>query len=413
MKAAIITVGNELLQGFVVDTNAAWLGQELLALGVKVVQRLTVGDEGGAIREAVHQALSRADLVIATGGLGPTTDDVTKPAVAELFGVRLVQDKRIFRDIQARFRARGIEMPGNNWDQALVPKPGRAFRNPWGSAPGLVFEKQNKICILLPGVPLEMKALFDQDVRAFIRWRTKGRCILIRTLHTTGIPESALAEKVSGLVASWPQGTLAYLPSTFGVDLRVRTEGRDRKEAEGRLKPKIDVLARAVKPYVYGKDQETLEQTVGRLLRKQRKTVALAESCTGGLIGDRLTDVPGSSDYFLGGAIVYSNLLKHRLLGVSSLTLRTRGAVSEACAKQMAKGVRDLCGADYGLATTGIAGPAGGTREKPVGLVYLALSDGQTTAVERHRFLNSRREIKERAVQAALNLLRKTLACSQ
>lgn len=412
MNAAVVTIGDELLQGFILDTNAAWLGRELLTLGVKVIQRLTVGDEEDAIREVVHQALSRADLVIATGGLGPTTDDVTKLPVADVFGVRLVRDKRILRDIQARFRARGIEMPGINRDQALVPKPGRAFRNPLGSAPGLVFEKQNKICILLPGVPWEMKALFDQDVRAFIQRRTKGRCILTRTLRTTGIPESALAEKVSGLAASWPQGTLAYLPSTLGVDLRVRTEGRDRKEAEGDLKPKIDLLARAVKSYVYGTDQETLEQTVGRLLRKQRKTVAVAESCTGGLIGDRLTDVPGSSDYFLGGAIVYSNLLKHRLLGVSSLTLRARGAVSEACAKQMAKGVRDLCGADYGLAITGIAGPTGGTRENPVGLIYLALSGGQTTVVERHRFINSRREIKERTMQAALNLLRKTLTGS-
>jgi len=409
MKAVIVTIGNELLQGFVVDTNAAWLGRELMALGVEVVQRLSVGDKEEAIDGAIQHGLSVADLVIATGGLGPTSDDVTKPVVAKLFGARLERDERILKDIEERFRARGIKMPAINRDQALVPKPGSAFRNPMGTAPGLAFEKGNKVCVLLPGVPWEMKALFEQDVKAFIQRRSKGRCILTRTLRTTGIPESSLAEKTAGLTKKWPKGSLAYLPSTAGVDLRVKLEGKGRKEGERHLKAMAYPLAQVVRPYLYGKDEETLAQVLGRLLRKKHKTVAVAESCTGGLIGDRLTNVPGSSDYFLGGAVVYSNLLKHRLLGVSSLILRTKGAVSEECAQQMAKGVRDLCGADYGLATTGIAGPGGGTREKPVGLVYLALSDGKTTDVERHRFLNSRREIKERTAQAALDLLRKKM----
>ena len=409
MKAAIVTIGNELLQGFVVDTNAAWLGKELLSLGVEVVEHLSVGDEEEAIRKAVLAGLAEADLVIATGGLGPTSDDMTKPVVAGIFDALLVRDKRILKDIQNRFKARGMRMPAINRDQALVPWPGRFFPNPLGSAPGLVFEKSGKTCILLPGVPWEMKALFEQEVRGFVRKGARGSCILTKTLHTTGIPESALAERIVPLTRRWPIGTLAYLPSTSGVDLRVKAEGSTRREAQERVESFARNLAKAVEPYLYGTGEETLEGAVGRLLHQNRQTLAVAESCTGGLIGDRLTNIPGSSAYFLGGAVAYSNLLKHRLLGVSSLILRRRGAVSEECARQMAKGVRDLCGADYGLAVTGIAGPGAGSEKKPVGLIYLALADGRKVRVERHRFLNSRREIKERTAQAALNLLRKEL----
>jgi nicotinamide-nucleotide amidase len=409
MKAAVVTIGNELLQGFVVDTNAAWLGKELLSLGVEVVKRLSVGDDEKAIQRGVLSALSEADLVIATGGLGPTSDDLTRPAVAEIFNARLVRDQRILKSIQNRFKSRGIRMPAINQDQALVPRPGRAFPNPVGSAPGLVFERNGKTCVLLPGVPWEMKTLFEQDVKAFIQGRARGSCVLTRTLRTTGIPESNLAERIGGVTHKWPKGTLAYLPSTSGVDLRVKVEGKTKAEAQKRLEAFAKPLAGAVGPYFYGTGEETLEEAVGKLLRRKAKTVAVAESCTGGLVGDRFTNVPGSSEYFLGAAVVYSNLLKHRLLGVSNLVLRTEGAVSEVCAKQMAKGVRDLCGSDFGLAVTGIAGPGGGTREKPVGLVFLALADEKGIVVERLRFLNSRREIKERTAQATLDLLRRRL----
>lgn len=409
MKAAVVTIGNELLQGFVVDTNAAWLGKELLALGVEVVQRLTVGDEEPEIRRAVLSALSQADLVIATGGLGPTSDDLTRPVVAGIFHDRLVRDQRILKSIRDRFKARGVRMPAINRDQALVPRSGRAFPNPVGSAPGLVFERDGKTCILLPGVPWEMKVLFEKDVKAFIRARAGGSFVLTKTLRTTGIPESNLAERVSRVTAKWPKGTLAFLPSTSGVDLRIKVEGKARSRAHKQLEALAKPLVKVIEPYLYGTGEETLEEAVGQALRRKARTVAVAESCTGGLVGDRLTNVPGSSEYFLGGAVVYSNILKHRLLGVSSLILRTKGAVSEECAKQMARGVRDLCGSDLGLAVTGIAGPEGGTREKPVGLVFLALADGKEIVAEKHRFLNSRREIKERAAQAALNLLRKRL----
>jgi len=409
MKAAIVTIGNELLQGFVVDTNAAWLGRELLSLGVEVVEHLSVGDEEEAIRKAVLAGFVEADLVVATGGLGPTSDDLTRPVVAGIFDALLVRDKRVLKDIQGRFKARGMRMPAINRDQALVPSPGRFFPNLVGSAPGLVFEKPGKTCILLPGVPWEMKALFEKDVRDFVRKRARGSCILTKTLRTTGIPESALAEKIVPLTRRWPIGTLAYLPSTSGVDLRVKAEGSTRREAQKRVESFARNLAKAVEPYLYGTGEETLDGAVGRLLYQNRQTVAVAESCTGGLIGDRLTNIPGSSAYFLGGAVAYSNLLKHRLLGVSSLILRRRGAVSEECARQMAKGVRDLCGADYGLAVTGIAGPGAGSEKKPVGLMYISLAIGRKVRVERHRFLNTRREIKERTAQAALNLLRKEL----
>jgi nicotinamide-nucleotide amidase len=409
MKAAIVTIGNELLQGFVVDTNAAWLGKELLSLGVEVVEHLSVGDEEEAIRKAVLAGLAEADLVIATGGLGPTSDDVTRPVVAGIFDATLVRDKRVLKDIQSRFKARGLRMPAINRDQALVPYPGRFFPNPVGSAPGLVFEKSGKTCILLPGVPWEMKVLFEQEVQGFVRKWARGSCILTKTLRTTGITESALAERIVPLARRWPIGTLAYLPSTSGVDLRVKAEGSTRRKAQKRVESYARNLAKAVEPYLYGTGEETLEGAVGRLLHENRKTVAVAESCTGGLIGDRLTNIPGSSAYYLGGAIAYSNLLKHRLLGVSNLILRKCGAVSEECARQMAKGVRDLCGADFGLAVTGIAGPGAGSEKKPVGLIYISLANGRKVRVEKHHFLNTRREIKERTAQAALNLFRKEL----
>lgn len=406
MKASIITIGNEILSGMTLDTNSSFLAKELALIGIPVVLKISVGDEAIDIQRAFKQALAETDIVLCTGGLGPTSDDITKKVAAKYFGSKLKLDKKTLDHIRSRFAKRGIEMPACNRGQAMVPDKAEVLFNPEGTAPGLLFKRGKKRLALMPGVPREMKAIFAGPLKERLEVLSCGMKISMLTLRTTGISESAIAEKLVPFEKGLAKGTLAYLPTHLGVDLRLTASGKDVSLINKKLDGWSTKIRQLLGNVIYGQDEETMEQEVGRLLKEKKLTLTTAESCSGGLIADRITDVSGSSDYFFGSIIAYSNILKEKMLGVKSQTLRLHGAVSKETAIEMANGVRGRLGSDLGLAITGIAGPGGGTDKKPVGLVFMALAGPRGTVVEEKRFLGQRRHIKESAAQAALNMLR-------
>ncbi|MDQ7798655.1 MAG: competence/damage-inducible protein A [Candidatus Edwardsbacteria bacterium] len=406
MKASIITIGNEILSGMTLDTNSSYLARELGTIGIPVVLKISVGDRGEDILRAFKQALAETNIVLCTGGLGPTSDDITKKVAAKLFDSKLKLDKKTLDHIRSRFAKRGIEMPACNRGQAMVPDRAAVLFNPEGTAPGLLFKRGKKILVLMPGVPREMKAIFVGYLKERLGALSRGMKIIMLTMRTTGISESAIAEKLDQFEKGLVKGILAYLPTHLGVDLRLTVSGKDSNLLNTRLIELSSHIRRLLGDVIYGHDEETMEQAVGLLLKEKKLTLTTAESCSGGLIADRITDISGSSDYFLGSVIAYSNVLKGKMLGVKSQTLRLHGAVSRETALEMASGVRGRLGSDLGLAVTGIAGPAGGTDKKPVGLVFMAVAGPKGTVVEERRFLGQRRHIKESSAQAALNMLR-------
>lgn len=407
--SAIVAVGNELLFGETVDTNAAWLARSLAALGAPVARKLTVGDVAGEIQGAVRTALEAADLVLVSGGLGPTSDDVTRPAVAELFGRRLERDPELVRRLEEFFRARGYrEVPALNLTQAEVPEGATVLRNPNGTAPGLAIDIGAKLVVLLPGVPRELRGIFDGDLRRLLVERFGARLLPVHhhLIHTTGIPESRLAELVEQrLPADMGPVTLAYLPDLRGVDLRLSTRGVSAADADAWFDRLEEAIGPVVAPWRFEAEGGDIVEALNEALARAAKRVAVAESCTGGLIAKRITDRPGSSQVFVGGVIAYDNAVKVAELGVSAEELRLHGAVSEVVARQMARGVAERFGTEAGIGITGIAGPDGGTPDKPVGTVWLAIAlDGQ---VEAHRLslVAGREAIRERAAQEALSRL--------
>ncbi|MDO9392320.1 MAG: competence/damage-inducible protein A [bacterium] len=406
MKAVIITIGNELLSGLTVDTNSSYLGRELAAIGVPVVWRTAVGDNPSDIIEAVDQGLKAGDLVVCTGGLGPTSDDITLNVLSKHFGQKLVLDKSVFEYLKSRFAKRGVAMPACNKKQALVPEKAKALFNSQGTAPGILFNLKNKKLILLPGVPREVKAIWQESIRSDLERSPGRRFILSTALRTTGIPESAIAEKLTALEKALKPGVLAYLPGQLGVDLRVTLHGADRKSLDRQAGGIIRKMKMSLKHHIYGSEGQTLEEVLGLILKKKELTLGLAESCTGGLIGDRITNVPGSSQYLLGGIVAYSNRIKEKMLGVKPQTLLKYGAVSAGTVREMALGARKIFKSDLGLSISGIAGPDGGSALKPVGLVFIGISGPKGTKVIEKRFLGPRRQIKEMAAQTALNELR-------
>lgn len=409
MTAETITIGNELLDGTHVDGNAAFLGAHLTALGVQLLRSTTVPDEPAAIEDALERAIEAADLVVTTGGLGPTADDRTKQVVARVLGRRLKLDEDVLGRVRARFEARGIDMPEANVSQAMIPEGARAIENPHGTAPGFLLEEDGAIVFLLPGVPVEMEAMVRNYVIPFLEGRGVKRLAEQRTLRTTGIAESAIVEIVGDVARKLARVDIAYLPSATGVDLRVFGRGKSPAEAARTADRAAERLAERLEPFVYARGPESLEEVVGYLLTMDGKTLATAESCTAGGLGARLTSVPGSSGYFLGGVVAYSDELKRRLLGVRAGTLRRFGAVSKEVASEMAAGVRGRARSDYALAVTGIAGPGGGGPEKPVGLVYVGMARERGVAVRQYRFAGDREAVRQRAAQAALELLRRAL----
>lgn len=405
----LLTVGDELLLGTTVDRNSAWLGLRLGELGVRVVRRTSVGDDDAEIRDAASEALERTGLVICTGGLGPTEDDRTRPAIATLFGRELAVDPEVLESIRERFRVRGIEMPESNRRQAEVPVGARVLPNARGTAPGLILEDDaGRSIILLPGVPTEMRALFDSHVLDYLRarWPDEGVPILHRVLRTTSIPESALAERIEEISEALAPVTVAYLPSVRGVDVRLTTWGSLGRAAAERAFDAAEARIRElVGDHVYGRDAEDLADVVADRLLARGATLAIAESCTGGLIAKRLTDRAGASGFFLAGVVTYADAAKRDLLGVEAETLAKHGAVSEAVALEMAAGALRAGRTEYAIGVTGIAGPGGATPGKPVGTVWIAIAQADRACARRFIFSGDRVEVRERAAQMALWLL--------
>lgn len=410
MIAEVVSVGTELLMGQIVDSNASYISSQLPIIGWKVLYRQTVGDNLERLTETLKLALSRADVVITIGGLGPTMDDLTREGVAAALQEPLIFDRDLQQELQQKFQQRGYPMVNSILRQAYRPACSRPLPNPNGTAPGLIAEKDGKAIIALPGPPAELIPMFKDYVLPYLLEKTSGEpsFILSRILRVCGMGESLVEDRIKDLVQG-TNPTVAPYAKTGEVHLRVTASAPTVEQARSMIAQIEEQIRGRLGTAVYGVDDQTLEEAVMQLLWAKQATVAVAESCTGGLIGHRLTEVSGSSKALIGGVVAYSNELKMQLLGVSAETLREHGAVSEPTAREMAEGIRRLTCSDFGIGTTGIAGPTGGTPEKPVGLVYIAVAAANGTRVREHRFLGRRSEIKWRASQAALVMLREEL----
>src|SRR5262245_17741714 len=406
-RVEIVTIGDELLLGQTVDTNAAFMSRELAAAGFHVERRTTVGDNEKAISEAVSAALERVPVVICTGGLGPTQDDFTKPVVARLFNAPLEVDQNILELLRLRYRVRGVAMSDRNITQAEVPHGATVLPNARGTAPGLVLTRDNGCCcVLLPGVPHEMRGLILEQVIPYLRHKYDAAAappIRFRVLRTTGIAESTVAELLDPILPRLAPLTLAFLPWMAGADLRITSWGDLPDE---HVEAAFDDAERSIRallePHIYGTDADDLAVVVGRMMRARGYMLALAESCTGGLLAKRMTDAAGASDYFHSGIVAYANDAKQRFLGVSRQALDTSGAVSEEVARELALGAQRAAGVAAAIGITGIAGPGGGTPDKPVGLVWIAVALEDRVETRRIVFVSDREEVRERAAQSAL-----------
>lgn len=409
MQAEVITIGDELISGSRVDTNAAFLAGRLDAIGLETCYITSTGDDMNRLVEAIHLALRRADIVLATGGLGPTDDDITKKAICKVFKRNLIFHENVLEDLQKRFEARGIKMPSINQNQALLPQGAKLLTNRFGSALGIVIEEHGKFFCAMPGVPTEMHAMVDEELLPLLRKKIGAPIIVRHRIRTAGVMESALAEKIRPAL-NFPDGiSLAYLPSVRGVDLCIRGAGTIREEVEAAVANLANGIREAAGKYIYTEDDRELEEIIGEILTESGQTLAVAESCTGGLLGGRITSVSGSSRYFKGGIVAYSNEIKINQLGVPEETIEKFGAVSMETAEAMAAGAASVLGADIGLSTTGIAGPTGGSDDKPVGTVFVGISISGSAVVKKFNLGVDRESIRERTVTMALNLLRKKL----
>jgi nicotinamide-nucleotide amidase len=407
MIAEIISTGTELLLGQIVNTNAQYISARLASLGIHLFFQTTVGDNRLRMEEAIVQALHRADIVITTGGLGPTLGDITKEVSAIVFGRKLELHKESLARICDFFSQRGLVMTENNVRQAMMPAGAIVLENKRGTAPGVILEKGQKVIIHLPGPPHEMKGMFEDAVVPYLVNRYNVQTIIhSRVLRCVGIGESMLEEKIKDLLLRQSNPTLALLARHGEIHIRITVHSSDIDTADAMLDEAEKSIRDRLGIYVFGVDEETLAEVVGRLLVKENGTLACAESCTGGLLSSLLTDVPGSSQYFTHCIISYSNEAKMHYLGVREETLAQYGAVSEQTAGEMAAGIRRTAGTDYGIAVTGIAGPSGATEEKPVGLVYIGLAASAGITVKEFHFSGDRFLVKQRAALSALNILR-------
>lgn len=398
----IVTIGTELLLGFTVDTNSAHIGRTLATLGVRVARRTAVGDAPDEIREAVDAALTRTGMVITTGGLGPTRDDISKHVIAELLGMPLEFNEAVWQELVARWQRLGRAIAESNRSQAMVPAGGTVLPNRWGTAPGLWLEGPRGVVILLPGVPTEMRNLLEHEVMPRLAARAGGGVIRSRMLRTAGIPESVLGEKVGDLEAGFAPLSLAYLPDVAGVDLRLTAWNLDASDADARLEAAATALRERVGAWIYGEGDDDLAAVVLRELVAREEHLAVAESCTGGMLGARITAVSGSSSAFRGGVVAYADGAKAMLLGVPPADIAKYGAVSAPVAEAMARGAADQLGAEIAVAITGVAGPGGGSAEKPVGTVWFGFSVHGVVDSAKVIFPGTRDEVRARAVQAAL-----------
>jgi nicotinamide-nucleotide amidase len=409
--AELLSVGTELLLGDILNSNAQYLSQQLAGLGIACYYHSTVGDNPGRLQQAIELAASRANLIIFTGGLGPTPDDLTTETIAQTFGVPMVEDPAIVEDIAQKFALRGRTMTDSNLKQALRPQGAAVLPNPVGTAPGIIWSpKPDVVLMTFPGVPSEMKRMWQDTAVPYLKvqgWATE--VIASRMLRFWGVSESSLAEKVSTFLEG-TNPTVAPYANLGEVKLRIAAKAASAEAAMAMIAPVEAQLREIAGIDCYGADQESLGSAVGEALSWRSQTLSVAESCTGGGIGAMLTSVSGSSSYFLGGVIAYDNRIKEALLGVQSETLEIHGAVSEAVAMEMAVGIRDCTGSTWGLSITGVAGPGGGSEEKPVGLVYIGLAGPETVRAVAYRFGDRGRDwVRQVSASTALDLLRRQL----
>lgn len=407
MLAEIITVGDEILIGQIVDTNSAWLGATLGSIGIKVHQITSISDSKAHIVEAVNNALFRADLVIMTGGLGPTKDDITKKTLAEMFGMTMVRNEQVFDQIAVLMHSRGVVFNESNQAQADLPSGCEVLENKNGTAAGMWFEREGKVLVSMPGVPFEMKPMVTNILQPKLESYFELKAVVHRTIVTFGVAESVLSEHLSDWESALPEYLhLAYLPNPSALRLRLSAYDLPAEKAEREIEKQLETLLPLLGDAYVGQGEATLASAVATMLAERGETLAVAESCTGGYLASRFTSMSGSSKYFRGGVVAYANEVKTAVLGVSAEDIEKYGAVSEQVVRQMAEGARKLCGADYALATTGIAGPDGGTTEKPVGTVWIALASADQTVAVRTLFGGLRQPNIERSSAHAIDLLR-------
>lgn len=410
MRAETIAVGSELLTPFRTDTNSTEISRYLMDIGINVAYKTVVGDSEEDIARAVRTAVSRVQVVIITGGLGPTNDDLTREGVSKALKIQLIFREDILKHLKERYKQLGREMPENVAREAFVLEGAEVIYNKVGTAPGMWLEKpeQNLYLAILPGPPAEWKPMFEEVVLPKLSGRSKHN-IVRRILKVTGLSEAETEEIISPIYAGSKNPWVSILPYPGEIEIHIWAKAKEKADAELMVEQMQEKFLKVLGENVYTTDERPLEQIVGELLREKGKTLAVAESCTGGLLANKITNIPGSSDYFLMGAVTYSNEAKIKVLGVSEKDIEEYGAVSEQVAAQMAEGVRRIAGSDFGIGITGIAGPGGATPKKPVGLVYTALSWEGGTEVIRNRFAGNRLQIKEQSCKKALDMLRRKL----
>ena len=408
IKAEIITIGDEILYGQITDTNTQWISAELDKIGIKTIRKSSIGDSEEAILEIFEESSKRADLVIVTGGLGPTKDDITKKSFCKYFNTELVVNPQALADVTEFFKVRGRELSALNKGQGEIPANATFIQNTMGTAPGMWFEQDRVVYISMPGVPFEMKGMMALTLLPKLQEHFKTPSIFHKVIRTVGIGESYLAEMIEMWEDALPEHIkLAYLPSVGNVKLRLTGFGEDLKTLEVQVEDQFQKVLPTIQEYVYGFGNDELEEVVGRLLIKNKQTVSVAESCTGGYLGHQFTKVSGSSAYFIGGILSYDNAVKINQLGVKEETLNTYGAVSEKTVIEMSENVRKLMGTTFGLATSGIAGPNGGTFEKPVGAIWIAIASEKQTITKQLTLGGSREQNIHLTRINILNLLRK------
>ncbi|MFV0521280.1 MAG: competence/damage-inducible protein A [Mangrovibacterium sp.] len=410
MKAEIITIGDEILIGQIVDTNSAWMGQELNNLGIDVYQITSVHDNREHILAALHNAKNNADIVLLTGGLGPTKDDITKQVLCEFFNCTMHYDNPTILAIEKRLAQRGIPMIQLNKDQALVPDACTVLANSEGTAPGMWFEKDDTVFISMPGVPYEMKSIMTEHVLPKLATKTRHEAIYHQTTIVYGVPESLLSEKLNDWENNLPENLkLAYLPNQLLIRLRISSWGNNIDELKSLVKEEVEKLRDILSNNIFSFTDESMGKTIGKLLVDKKQTISVAESCTGGSLAYAFTSNQGASAYFKGGIVAYENNIKEIVLGVKQRTLQQYGAVSNETAVEMVKGIMKLMNTDFAIATTGIAGPDGGTPEKPVGTVCIAVAHKNKVIVEKYHFNRKREHNIERTIQTALYMLKSIL----
>jgi nicotinamide-nucleotide amidase len=411
MKAQIITIGDEILIGQTLNSNAAFIGEKLTEIQIDVSKSTTIGDNAVHILNEFSEAFKNNNIIVVTGGLGPTHDDLTMNCIADFFETELIFDEAVLADVHELFKKRGREVTKTNEDQALVPKIAEVIRNKLGTAPGSWIEKDDKIFVSMPGVPYEMKMMMDEFVIPKLKekFNTVDGKILTKNLLTTGIPESHLYEKLGDLDGLLNGAKLAFLPNQFGVKMRITVIGESEEDAKDKMVEIEQKIRATIGRYIYGYGEILIEEVTGRLLKERDLKIAVAESCTGGLISSRFTNVSGSSEYFDQGMVTYNNAAKVESLKVNEDSLEKFGAVSIEIARQMAEGIKAVSGADIGLAVTGIMGPTGATENKPVGLVYIGICDDKVCSAKEFTFGDDRLLNKDRTAQAAIDMVRRHL----